>query len=257
MWSHQRTGSGRPLVLLHGIGMSRAAWEAVTPHLRHEREVISFDIPGFGATPPLAAGIPPTLGNLVEALETSLREMKVQLPVDIAGSSLGGSLALKAARRAVARTAVAISPPGLWRQRPPCHVKYVFAAVRFMARTVPGLLKMALRAAPLRELALAVPLSVGSRRMPAADAMRAVEDLAASSGFDATFQSTRAPFSGAGIRVPVTVVFGDHDWILPVRSRCRDALPSHAVWLREPAWGHVPMWADPIGVARLILEHTS
>ena len=35
-WHYCDTGTGRPLVLLHGIGMSHAAWNPVTPYLRED-----------------------------------------------------------------------------------------------------------------------------------------------------------------------------------------------------------------------------
>jgi pimeloyl-ACP methyl ester carboxylesterase len=256
VWYYRESGAGRPLVLLHGIGMSHAAWDAVTPCLSSTRRVIAFDIAGFGRTPPLPPGTPPTRANLVEALGRSLHEMDIDVPIDIAGNSLGGAIALEAARHGIARTVVAISPPGLWRAQPPRHVKYVFGALRFLATHFPDLMKATVRTPLLRELALAVPLSVGSGRMPLGDARRAVDDLAMSPAFEETFHQTRAPLSGRDITVPVTVAFGDRDWILPKWSRCRHALPSHAAWIEQPGWGHVPMWIDPPGVARLILEGT-
>src|SRR5580765_8701425 len=94
VWRYEATGSGRPLVLLHGIGMSHAAWNAVTPYLRATRRVIAFDIAGFGLTPPLPGGTLPTIPNLVEDLERSIHEIGLEVPVDIAGNSLGGYMAL-------------------------------------------------------------------------------------------------------------------------------------------------------------------
>jgi pimeloyl-ACP methyl ester carboxylesterase len=254
MWQYKATGSGRPLILLHGIGMSHAAWNAVTPYLCATRRVVAFDTAGFGLTPPLPKGTLPTIANLVDGLERSLCEMGIDVPVDMAGNSLGGGMALEAARRGIARSVVAISPSGLWRAHPPPHVTYVFRGMRFFARSFPKLLQATVRTSWLRELAFAVPISVGSRRMPASDALRAVDDLGASSAFDATFDHTRAPFSGRDIAVPVTVAFGDRDWILPNGSRHRTGLPGHTRWIRKPGWGHVPMWVDPPGVSQLILE---
>jgi pimeloyl-ACP methyl ester carboxylesterase len=257
VWHYEQNGSGRPLILLHGIGMSHAAWHAVTPYLSPTRRIVAFDIAGFGSTPPLPTGTPPTIHNLVDALVESIEEMGIHIPVDIAGNSFGGSLALAAAQRGIARTAVAISPAGLWRTHPPAHVRYVFQILRFMARNFPGAMKATVRIAPLRELTLALPLSVGSRRMPVGDAVRAIDDLALSTAFEETFDSTRSPLSATDIPVPVTVAFGDCDWILPGRSRCRDRLPAGATWIEPRGWGHVPMWADPCGVARLILHGTT
>jgi pimeloyl-ACP methyl ester carboxylesterase len=256
VWHYRETGAGRPLILLHGIGMSHAAWNAVVPYLSPTRRVIAFDTAGFGSTPALRAGIPPTIQNLVEGLGRSLFELGIRVPVDIAGNSLGGAMALEAARRGIASSVVAISPLGLWRDQPPRHVKYVFGGLRLVVRHVPHLLKATLRRPCFRGLALAVPISVGSARMPAPDALRAVDDLAGSSAFEATFDSTRTAFSGIDIAVPVTVAFGDRDWIITRGARRRDRLPEHTRWVEKRGWGHVPMWIDPAGVSRLILEGT-
>ena len=106
------------------------------------------------------------------------------------------------------------------------------------------------------EVAFAVPISMGSSRMPVEDAIQVVDDLAGSPAFEETFRCTRLPFAGKDIAVPVTVAFGDRDWILPRGSRWRNGLPLHTRWLEVRGWGHVPMWLDPIGVSQLILEGT-
>jgi pimeloyl-ACP methyl ester carboxylesterase len=253
MWYYSETGSGRPLILLHGIGMSHVAWNAVTPYLASTRRVIAFDTPGFGLTPPLPGGTLPTVPNLVNGLDRSLREMGLEVPVDVVGNSLGGYMALEAARRGMARSVVAISPSGLWRKGPKRYVEYGLKSLRLVARHFPDGLKAAMRMPMLRELALAVPISVGSRHMPVQDALRAVDDLAGSPVFGQTFDNTREPFSGRDIAVPVTVAFGDHDWILPKDCRRRDTLPAHTKWIDREGWGHVPMWVDPVGVSQLIL----
>jgi pimeloyl-ACP methyl ester carboxylesterase len=256
LWHYRESGSGRPLILLHGIGLSHTTWDPVTPFLRPGRRVIAFDIAGFGRTPPLPGGLPPTVPHLVDAFARALRDVRADPPVDIAGNSLGGYMALEAARRGLARTVVAISPAGLWTRGAAPHVKWVFGALRYMARHFPNVSRMAMRAPWLRELALAIPIAAGSRRMPAADALRALDDLAGSPGFEETFEQTRTPFSGRGIAVPVTVAFGARDWILRRSSRRREALPPHTRWISKPHWGHVPMWIDPAGVAQLILDGT-
>ena len=254
MWHYTESGSGRPLVLLHGIGMSGSAWNRVTPYLSTFRKVIVFDIAGFGLTPSLQDGTPPTSANLAAALESSVRAMGLDGAVDIAGNSLGGLIALEAARRGLARSVVAISPPGLWNDHPALHVKYVFQTLRFLATTVPAALRTIARTSFLRELAFAVPISVGSWRMSAGDAVSAVNDLAVATGFEDTFACTAPPFSGREITVPLTVAFGNRDCILLKESRRREALPAHTRWVAMPKWGHVPMWIDPVGVAQLILD---
>lgn len=252
MWHYTEAGRGRPLILLHGIGMSHAVWKPVTPYLQPARRVIAFDIAGFGATPPLPRDTPPTIPNLVAALEESLRAIGIEEPVDIAGNSLGGGMALEAGRRGIARSVVAISPIGLWRDGPPRHVRYIFGSLRWLAARFPGVLEATMKPAWLREIALAVPMSTGSSRMPPPDAIAAVDDLRRSTAFEETFEHTREAFRGCDITVPVTVAFGDRDWILTASARQRAGLPAHARWVTMKGCGHVPMWADPIGVARLM-----
>jgi pimeloyl-ACP methyl ester carboxylesterase len=97
-WHYTATGSGPPLILLHGIGMSHAAWSAVTPYLCATRHVIAFDTAGFGLTPPLSKGTDPTVANLVDGLERSIHELGIGVPVDVAGNSLGGAMGWKRRR---------------------------------------------------------------------------------------------------------------------------------------------------------------
>ena len=253
MWHFVESGSGRPIVLLHGIGMSHVVWDPIVPTLARARRVIAFDVAGFGRTPPLPDGITPTVPHLVDALEQSLRDLRLDLPVDIAGNSLGGLMAIEAARRGLARTVVAISPPGLWVQAP-WHVAHVFRLLRLLVTRSPGLVRSVVARPILREVAFAIPISTGTGRMPVADALQVVEDLADASVFEQTFVHTSSAYEVRDIAVPITVAFGARDWLLTKGARRQAALPPHTRWLEPRAWGHVPMWTDPAGVAALILE---
>jgi pimeloyl-ACP methyl ester carboxylesterase len=252
MWHYVEQGNGAPLVLLHGIGMSHAVWNRVIPYLAGRR-VMAFDIAGFGSTPRLPKETPPTVANLVAGLHHSLRAMGVEVPVDMVGNSLGGCIALEAARQGIARSVVAIAPSGLWSE-PPRHARYVFAVLLTAVRKAPGLVRAIMRIPPLRELMLAVPVSFGTRRMSSEDALRSAHDLAIATAFERTFKHTSAPFTGVDISVPVTVAFGDRDCVLPKSSRRSDTLPPHTRWIEKRGWGHVPMCVDPEGVASLILD---
>ena len=92
--------------------------------------------------------------------------------------------------------------------------------------------------------------------MPAHEARRAVDDLARATAFGETFEHTRAPLAVRDLAGPVTVVFGDRDWILPKGSRLRNRVPAHARWIEKPGWGHVPLWVDPVDVAQVIADGT-
>jgi pimeloyl-ACP methyl ester carboxylesterase len=51
--AYTRAGAGAPLVLLHGIGSSRHAWDPVLPALTGRFDVIAVDLPGFGGSGPV------------------------------------------------------------------------------------------------------------------------------------------------------------------------------------------------------------
>ena len=48
-----RRGTGRPLLLIHGIGGSWRSWNTILDTLAAERDVIAVDLPGHGETPQL------------------------------------------------------------------------------------------------------------------------------------------------------------------------------------------------------------
>ena len=104
----------------------------------------------------------------------------------------------------------------------------------------------------LRGIMLAVPISLGSGRMPAEDAVGAIDDLVSAPSFEATFFNLKPFTGGQSIPIPITVAFGARDWILLRSAQRRGELPPHARWIRPKGWGHVPMWVDPEGVARLV-----
>jgi pimeloyl-ACP methyl ester carboxylesterase len=109
--SMDESGHGSPLVLLHGVGASRAVWRHVTPALAEDHHVIAPDLPGFGESSPVAEGF--DLETAAGALADRLAERAGE-PFDLLGNSLGGAVALKlAVRRAdLVRRLVLSAPAG-------------------------------------------------------------------------------------------------------------------------------------------------
>ena len=115
---HSRSGQGEPLVLLHPLGSSRAAWDAIVPALAERFDVIAVDLPGFGASAPLPAGI-----DRAQPSWPGRRGMLDDLRIDrphLAGNSLGGWVAMELAKTRPVRSVTLLSPAGLWRAAPPC-----------------------------------------------------------------------------------------------------------------------------------------
>lgn len=134
--SYARVGTGEPLLLLHGIGHHRQAWDPVIPILAAERDVIAVDLPGFGASPALPEGMTHDLPTVVPLLGALCEALEIERP-HVAGNSLGGLLALELGREKLVRSVTALSPAGFWS---PVERRYAFGlliAMRQAARRTP------------------------------------------------------------------------------------------------------------------------
>ena len=98
MLVHDRRGAGPALVLIHGIGARRGAWDPVVERLAGERETIAIDLPGFGESPPLPLDGDLSIDRYVDAVERFLAGAGLDRP-HVAGNSMGGGIALELARR--------------------------------------------------------------------------------------------------------------------------------------------------------------
>jgi 3-oxoadipate enol-lactonase/4-carboxymuconolactone decarboxylase len=88
-------GPGRrpPLVLGPSLGTSAdALWGEAAAGLAEEFDVVVWDLPGHGASPPSAAGF--TVAELAEAVVSSVDEL-VDGPFAYAGDSIGGAVGLQ------------------------------------------------------------------------------------------------------------------------------------------------------------------
>ncbi|RII86424.1 alpha/beta fold hydrolase, partial [Clavibacter californiensis] len=94
---HRVTGSGDPLLLLHGIGRSLEDWDEQHDRLSDGHELHSLDLPGFGWSDPVAGAT--TLESLADALPVYLDAAGVAVPVTVVGNSLGGAVAMTLATR--------------------------------------------------------------------------------------------------------------------------------------------------------------
>ena len=111
MLQHQRTGSGRPLVLIHGLLGSHDTWSRVVPLLADEYDVITVDLPGHGGSP-----VPPgveTMRDAAKEVVDTITSLAVHKPV-IVGHSWGGYVAaeiIASFPRSLAAAAIVYSQP--------------------------------------------------------------------------------------------------------------------------------------------------
>lgn len=90
----QRSGSGRPLVLIHGLASSMGLWAGLDQGQLEGTEIISYDLRGHGASE-RAAGAH-TLTKHVADLKGLLAALSIQRAT-FAGHSLGGMIAMELA----------------------------------------------------------------------------------------------------------------------------------------------------------------
>ncbi|NDZ80817.1 alpha/beta fold hydrolase [Streptomyces sp. SID10853] len=253
--AYERTGSGAPLLLLHGIGHHRQAWDPVVHILAAEREVISVDLPGFGASPALPEGVPYDLGSVVPVLAAMCEALGVERP-HVAGNSLGGLLALELGSRSLARSVTALSPAGFWTQAERRYAFSTLAAMRHGARLLPlPVVERLSRSTAGRAALTGTIYARPGRRSPEAVVSETLA-LRTATGFDATLAAGRdVLFTSEVSAVPVTVAWGTKDRILLRRQgvRAKRTIPG-ARLVRLPGCGHVPMNDDPALVARVILD---
>jgi len=90
----REAGDGPVVVLLHGLGGSRTAWEPQIEALTGDFRCVAWDLPGYGASPPLDG--PLTFPALADAVAGLLDTLDVER-APLVGLSLGGMVALHAA----------------------------------------------------------------------------------------------------------------------------------------------------------------
>jgi pimeloyl-ACP methyl ester carboxylesterase len=274
-WHYKDVGHGPPLILLHGIGMSHLAWKTVINNLANERRVLAFDIAGFGMTPPVPDDIQPTPANLVTGVSSLAetlnrideeREISKEYEcVDIVGNSLGGYLALEAAKIGKlgpfrVKSVAAISPAGLWKKHYPLRSEVVLQLTRLGVRRLPRLTSALLRRDYTRKLMMAVPVSTNVPEEDACELIKIFADaplFASKAAFKKFRESLKDPFVGGRTNfadIRLTIAFGKRDWLLPPSARLRHEIPEDVIWEDRNGWGHVPMWDDPEGVTKFILE---
>lgn len=253
-----RTGAGKPLLLIHGISQLHN-WDPIVPALARDREVIIVDLPGFGASPPLAGEV--SIATLTDAVEQFIDEHQLGT-IDVVGSSMGARIALEMARRGHAGAVVALDPGGFWTD----------TEVKVFGATVGGSLKLvraidpvlpALTRTAAGRTALLLQFSAKPWRLDRDLVLTELRSFKkAPSLDDAMHALVHGPKqSGApsgSLRAPVVIGWGDRDRVtLPRQAHRAAALypDAHLHWFAD--CGHFPHWDQPTETIELILKTTN
>lgn len=253
MMFYEEIGSGRPLVMIHGLGGSARSWDRVSPALAEKRRLILLDLPGHGRSQSGSAA------DTFEAMTNSVEEFLVQqklIAADVVGSSLGGRIVLELARRGGVGSAVALDPGGFWQGWERSFVRASLMFTIKLIRTL-GHSRRVLASSIARPLALR-QLSHRPSALPVGFCKTEIDSCARAANFEAIVRDLTSIPAQAGPAVPsvsrVALGWGRQDRLcFPSQAhRANAAFPDAKIfWFDE--CGHFPAWDQPRATVDFIL----
>lgn len=253
-----RRGTGKPLLLLHGIGSSHRSWDLIINELAAQRDVIAVDLPGFGDTPPLAGET--SIRTLADAVTDFLRDENL-LGIDAVGSSMGARLVLELARRGgVLGSVVSLDPGGFWQG---WEIPFFYHSVRLSAQLVAALQPVlpALTSNPVTRTVLFAQFSAHPWTIPAPVALQELRTFTPTPVFtellDNLAHGEKQQGAAAGTIQQLVIGWGRHDRVcLPSQSKlARHLFPDAQLHWFEHS-GHFPQLDAPDETTNLILSVT-
>ncbi|VAX40435.1 Hydrolase, alpha/beta fold family [hydrothermal vent metagenome] len=91
------SGTGKPIVFLHGFPMNHTMWESQIEHYCHKYRVIAPDLRGFGKSDVTPQTV--TMQQFAEDLSKFLKALSISEPVILCGFSMGGYIAWQFAKQ--------------------------------------------------------------------------------------------------------------------------------------------------------------
>ncbi|WP_426265453.1 alpha/beta fold hydrolase [Sphingomonas sp. PWP1-2] len=250
-------GTGRKLLLIHGLGGSWRSWSTILDALSANRTVIAVDLPGHGETP--AEHDSGTFDGLVGSVQRYIVDNALT-GIDVVGSSMGARIVLELARRGGVGNVVALDPGGFWRGWERTFFKTTIGASGRLLRAIRSGLPILSRNAASRT-ALLAQLSAHPWALDPQTVATELMGLSLTPTFDALVDSlatgpeqTGPAAAGTG---RIVIGWGRHDRLCLPRqaARAMAAFPSAKLhWFVSS--GHFPMWDMPEETVDVILDAT-
>ncbi|WP_234853264.1 alpha/beta fold hydrolase [Paracoccus everestensis] len=246
-----RQGSGKPLLMLHGLGGNIASWDNLAADLAMTNEVIALDLPGHGASPVTPGSR--TFGGIADEVADFIRAEGFE-GIAAVGMSLGGRVVLEMARRGLVGATVALAPGGFWNDRERKYLKASLIAggniSRIARRALPVLTRYKVGRA-----ALLAQISAKPGQVPQDTALRELRSFASTPTFkDLVRDLAEGPTQegSASTPGPVTIVWGRKDRLLLPRQaeQAMQAFPEARLHWVDQA-GHYISWDAPDEALRL------
>jgi len=226
------TGSGPPLVLVHGLGSSGLTFSQIIPGLaKFSRRVLAADLPGAGFSP--LPQTPPTIEESVHLLASLYeRELGGEKAL-VVGNSLGGAMAAELSfRRPELVRALVLSAPAGAEVSPERFAALLQSfEMKSWRQGRDFMRKLYHRAPPLVPELLAYDMLKSFGRPHVQRLLHGDRP-----------NDHLEPSVLGGLQMPVLLLWGRSEKLLPYESieYFRKHLPPHALIEEVADWGHVP-----------------
>jgi pimeloyl-ACP methyl ester carboxylesterase len=246
---HVRAGAGAPMVFLHNDGSSHRVWEPQLAHFAGSHEVFALDMPGFGDSAKPHVGY--TLEGYVRMLGQFLDTHGLD-DVTLVGNCMGSATALRYAaehpERVNAVVAInVLSPATISRGLAGPLVRLALRSGRTAAaigrRRLPGVLARTVVAAQHSGPLTPEQLTHLRARYHDPDQSRVLMSLAANMRTFGVLDRDGGPDD-----VPVLVIWGVHNRVLPWRAGARLCRTLRPTRLTTLPGGHLVMLEQPDAV---------
>ena len=254
----EKTGTGPPLVALHGFGASIYTWHAVRSTLEATRTVHAFDLKGHGQSPKPDDGRY-SVHDQAALIAAYIKDEGLE-NITLVGHSFGGGVALALALDLIEHApgslgSLVVIDGAAYNQPLPGFIRALrlplLGALSQYLLPVAWQVRMVLKLAFVHDERItdeAVAAYAAALRMPGGKrALRATAQQILPADIDAL--SARYPT----IRVPALVIWGRQDGIVPlwVGERLGAALPNARLVVLDDV-GHAPHEEDPAPVCRAL-----
>jgi pimeloyl-ACP methyl ester carboxylesterase len=256
--NYAEIGEGEPVVFVHGISGSWQNWLENLPHFGRGKRAIALDLPGFGASPMPSWTI--DMHAYGRLLHDFCEKLGIVGGATLVGNSMGGLVAGEAILSAPGRfdRLVLVSAAGLintwlphqrgavtshaWRTFGPHYRQAARAIVRNRLLRYLTFRPFMRYPSRLRPELLWEQMTSGLPALGFADSLDAVIE------YDARHRL-------AEIEIPVLIVWGTHDWVIPsvAAHSYHRRIPRSKLAIFEET-GHVPQLERPTRFNRLLDE---
>ena len=207
--AYDKTGTGAPVLLLHGWGSNKKTFVHVSKTLSDYFTVYSLDLPGFGES---STGVPLKVEEIADLLHQFCLKEQIDTPI-VLGHSYGGRIAICYAAKYPVGKLILVSSAGI-RQK-------LKISKRFKIKVYKALRRCGL------------PLKMGSKDYRDADNVKRIM-LVTAVNTDLKEQMKK-------IQAPTLLIYGSLDQVTPLQmgKTIADTIPSASLIEMEDC-GHFP-----------------